>query len=823
MRFGTVGTRTRLRLADLCDRVLLGFRRSLRFLRPVGLLLLAGGSAQGAEPVDLTHAVIVVRPGAVPTAEQTAGQVLREELQKRTGLTVDLTTTWPTRGVAIALSSTRTVPEWAAILPKPSGPAGSLAGQSPEFKPEGYRVTVTRARDRTIVWILGADPRGSLFGVGELLRALRWSAGHAAVPGDLDVATAPQYAIRGHQLGYRAQANSYDGWDARQFDQYIRELALFGDNSIEGIPHQDNRASAVFTLPRAVMNRKISEACARYDLDYWLWMPAEFDLREAPRRARELERVDALFRDLPRLDAIFFPGGDPGNNPPSLVIPYLQDMAARLAKPHPRAKIWLSLQWFDANGIDEVYGWIDREQPSWLGGLVAGPSSPPLDRTRARLLRRYGLRDYPDITHTVRSQYTVPWWDPAFNFTLGREPINPRPVFYAAVHARTAPYTNGFISYSDGVNDDLNKAIWTRLAWQPGSDVRGIVQEYTRFFFGERIADRAADGLLALEKNWEGPLATNGSVDGTLALWQALEREEPALARDWRWQMYLLRAYYDAYTRHRLIYETALEHEANRAVQAASQGSVAAAIDSAQAALHRAITEDCCTTWRERIHDLCEALFQSIRLQTSVPKYHASGAERGAVLDFVDYPLNNRWWLEDEFVKVRALSNEAARLARLEQLRTWEDPGPGSFYDDIGNVARSAHVVRAEATSGFPFVRAGPQPHFVWEQEGKSRARLSWQSSLRWPLAIVYDQIESSRSYVLRLNGNGDVRPRIDGQPVAPAVYSRILGEPTEYRVPADALKDGRVVITFDPVDERQLNWRQQSRLVEAWLIANPQ
>jgi hypothetical protein len=31
------------------------------------------------------------------------------------------------------------------------------------------------------------------------------------------------------------------------------------------------------------------------------------------------------------------------------------------------------------------------------------------------------------------------------------------------------------------------------------------------------------------------------------------------------------------------------------------------------------------------------------------------------------------------------------------------------------------------------------------------------------------------------------------------------------------------VVITFDPVDERQLNWRQQSRLVEAWLIAtNP-
>ena len=77
-------------------------------------------------------------------------------------------------------------------------------------------------------------------------------------------------------------------------------------------------------------------------------------------------------------------------------------------------------------------------------------------------------------------------------------------------------------------------------------------------------------------------------------------------------------------------------------------------------------------------------------------------------------------------------------------------------------------------------------------------------------------------TYLLRLNGNGDVRPRIDGQAVTPAAYSRVMGELKEYRVPADALKDGRVVITFDPVDERQLNWRQQSRLVEVWLIATP-
>ncbi len=755
----------------------------------------------------------MIRTGDLPPAEKAAGPVLREELQKRTGIAPELSTSWPARGVTIAISSTRSVSGWRTV------PASPAATDAPERKTEGYRVTITRDPDQTIVWILGADGRGTLFGVGEVLRALSWSSGRATIPGDFEVASAPRYAIRGHQLGYRQQANSYDGWDDRQFDQYIRELALFGNNSIEGIPHQDSRPSPVFTLPRAVMNRRISESCARYDLDYWLWMPAEFDLKDQPRRAQELEKVETLFRDLPRLDAIFFPGGDPGNNPPDLVIPYLRDMATRLATPHPKAKIWLSLQWFDAKGIDDVYAWIDREQPAWLGGLVAGPSSPPLEPTRSRLGRKYRLRDYPDITHTVRSQYPVLWWDPAFNFTLGREPINPRPVFYAAVHDRTAPYTDGFISYSDGVNDDLNKAIWTRLAWTPGSDVREIVREYTRFFFGHAVADRAADGLFALEKNWDGPLATNGSVDAALALWQTLEQEQRSLARDWRWQMYLLRAYYDAYTRHRLLYETALERQANDVLREAPGKGSETAIDGATTVLRKATTTDCCPEWRKRIQDLCDALFQSIRLQTSVPKYHASGAERGAVLDFIDYPLNNRWWMEDELEKIKQLTDESAKLASLERLRTWEDPGAGSFYDDVGHLGRSPHVVRVEITSDDPFVRGGATPHFSWEQEGKSRKRLSWQSSLRWPLAIVYERLDPQASYTLRLNGVGDAKPRIDGQAMEPKTYGRALGELKEYEVPPAALSDGRVVVTFDPIDERQVNWRQYSRLSEAWLV----
>jgi hypothetical protein len=791
------------------------------------LLLLATPALTGAaDLVDLRAATIVARPGDLPAAEHAAAEVLQEELEARLGRRLPIATGWPTsRGpgdvvLAIASGLTPSTPSpWAVSVP------ADLFDDPRATQPEGFRVRVDVSPQGTVIWLLGADARGALFAAGELLRALRWTPGGASprapegVPASLDVATAPAYPIRGHQLGYRAHSNTYDAFDEARYDRYIRELALFGANSIENIPFQDTRVSPHFPLPRAEMNLAISRICARYDVDYWIWTPADFDLEDLSRRAEALTDLEALFERLPRLDAVFVPGGDPGHNAAPLVLPYLRDMAERLQRHHPDARVWLSLQWFPADQIDWIYDQINTTPHPWLGGLVAGPSSPPLAITRARLHPRYQLRDYPDITHTVRSQYVVPAWDPAFNFTLGREPVNPRPVFYAALHDRIASHTDGFISYSDGVNDDVNKAIWSRKGWSPDATPREILIEYGRFFFGEPVAVTVADGLLALEKNWEGPLATNGAVDGTLRLWQQIEADAPSLAGNWRWQMALLRAYYDAYTRHRLIHETAAEHRANALLAQAASLGARTAVQQARSVLDDPAVPLPLPAWRTRLDALGAALFASIGMQLSVPTYGASGAERGAVLDFLDYPLNNRWWLEDEFARVLALPDEAARLSRLEQLAHWESPGAGSFYDDIGHVGRSPRVLRARASAEAPWLVEGPTPHFLWEDQGLSRKRLSWQTSLRWPLGLVYDQIDREGRYVVRLNGNGDVRLRINGALVAAEAYSQTLGEFKTYTVPADAVRSGRVALTFDPIDESHLNWRQHSRLNEVWLL----
>lgn len=113
-------------------------------------------------------------------------------------------------------------------------------------------------------------------------------------------------------------------------------------------------------------------------------------------------------------------------------------------------------------------------------------------------------------------------------------------------------------------------------------------------------------------------------------------------------------------------------------------------------------------------------------------------------------------------------------------------------------------------------------PHVQWEDSGRSRKRLSWQVSLRWPIALVYEQIDPLARYVVRLNGNGAVRLRINGVPVTPRHDSTTLGDPKEFDVPADAVRSRRVVLTFDDIDESDRNWRQFSRVHEAWLVKLP-
>jgi hypothetical protein len=753
-----------------------------------------------AQPVNLDNLHVVTSPGILTNAERSASTMLADEIGKRIGVSVSVSTDWPASGTII-------------LLQRASGNEPALIA-----KPESFYISSHRQHNRTVIVVEGYDGRGVLFGAGYLLRNFSYKKGALALLVDLPISSTPDKPIRGHQLGYRNTANSYDAWTPAQFEQYIRELVIFGANSIESIPIFEEKMSPHFKLPPDEMNADISAICDRYDLDYWIWVPAQFDLKDSAKRRRYLDHIEKICKMSPRLNGVFFPGGDPGDNPPEVVWPLLTDIAQLLRQYHPRAAVWLSLQGYTPAQNQTVYRYIQQQKPGWLGGLVTGPGSPPVEETRAALPSSYKLRFYPDLTHNVRSEFPVPWWDPVFNFTLGREAVNPRPRQYTAIYHFLEPYMDGFISYSDGAHDDVNKIIWTRLAWDTDVTERQVLIEYANFFFNSAVREDAADGILALETNWQGAAATNGAIRTTWMAWNQMEQQYPSLSGNWRWQMCLLRANYDCYSRNRGIYEAGLEEEANAVLRQAATIGPGNAINQAKQILEKASVARIDTAIRSRVIALCDSLFHSIGLQTSVKMYGASGEERGAVLDFIDYPLNNRWWLEDRFEAIRKMPT-TEQIAALKEMADWEHPGPGSYYDDIGNVSNSPHVLRGELWMTDPLMRKGDNPNFDWWDEGFSRQRLSWITSGRWPVGLEYNGLDSTARYVLRVTGFGECLPRVNGQRVAHTLYGKGIGEIKEFPVPPELIRNGKITVTFEDIDEDNINWRQQSRVTEVWLV----
>lgn len=772
----------------------------LKILIPLFALLIS--TVDGA-PIDIAKSNILISSEIKKTVQASALNILQEEVGKRSNITWKKIDNWnPSKLTVIGLTLSTSKELAGKAIPLRSDKS------LPEYQPEGYRIVFKSSNDENILWVIGADSRAIIFGIGELLRTAKFENKLIYIDDQLDVASSPVYSLRGHQIGYRNTANSYDAWDEDQYDQYIRELALFGTNAIENIPPLKKDLSPHFKISREEMNVKMSEICDSYDIEYWVWTPAVVDLKDNVLRAEELDFHEANYKKVSRLDNIFFPGGDPGHNHPREVMPFLKDLHARLMKYHPEAGIWISLQGFSQEQIDYFYQYLKKHKPTWLRGVVSGPSSPSISETRFRLPEQYKHRHYPDITHNVRCDYPALNFDQAFALTIGREGINPQPAYYAKIHGKYAPFTDGFISYSDGCHDDVNKIIWSQRGWDPQKSVRDIMIEYSRFFFNSNVALEAADGILALEKNWDGSLKDNGSVEPTLAYWQSYEQQQTKLSSNWRWQLLILRAYYDAYIRSRLINETALEAQANKVLRKAKDLGVEESMRQALAIVNKADTEPVSKDLRNTIEDYCEKLFQSCGLQTSVEKYQASNSQRGCILDFVDYPLNNRWWLEDQFKLIDKMESQEEQLERLKTIYSWETPGPGSYYDNVSNIAQSPHV----QTTVYDAV------DFGWWDSGYCRWRLSSQVYQNDPI-LDYEDLDPNARYIVRVAGYGEALIRIDGHRLEPLVYDKERDGFKEFVVPKQAVGDGQIRITFDRPEESHLRWKFYSSVSDVWLI----
>ena len=229
--------------------------------------------------------------------------MLVDEVAKRTQVRWPIESEWP-KGDGITViavgkeSSLRGFPPATPLLKRLPKPGGA----------EGYRIQAVE--NSAAILVVGNDERGVLFGVGRLLRELRMARGKVQLPANFEEANAPEIAARGHQLGYRPKTNSYDGWDLAQWEQYYRDLAVFGTNAVELIPPRSDDAATSPHFPAAPLDMMVgmSRLADEYGLDVWIWYPAmDEDYTKPATVAFALQEWEEVFKKLPRIDALFCP------------------------------------------------------------------------------------------------------------------------------------------------------------------------------------------------------------------------------------------------------------------------------------------------------------------------------------------------------------------------------------------------------------------------------------------------------------------------------------------------------------------------------------
>jgi len=788
------------------------------------LLLVPAQAGTGRALVDLSDGVIVVQDGLGPV-EQKAVTVLVEEIEKRTGITLRRVKQWSkveAGKAVIAVGLEAKIDEF-------TGPFCPQAKRMHIPGKEGFALLVESSPRRAAV-VVGKDSRGLLYGIGRLLRKMYLTEGSILAPDGLRIATAPKYPLRGHQLGYRPKTNAYDAWTVAQYEQYIRELALFGTNSIELIPPRsdDRRLSRHMKVPPMEMLIRLSEIIDSYGLDVWLWYPnVGDDYVTAEGIARELAEREEIFKKLKRIDAILVPGGDPGHLHPDVFFPWMDKVAEVLKKYHPKAKIWVSPQAMDPTRewLDSFYKYVNKK-PEWLGGVVFGPwIKTPLPEMRKIVDKDIKIRRYPDITHNVACQYPVKDWDIAFAITLHRECYNPRPVAMKKIHNAFDEYSCGSITYSEGINDDINKFIWSDQDWDPRTQVIETLRDYCRLFISPQYADELAQAFMAQERNWEGPVAVNTQIDVTLQQWQDLARLLPKKAsQTYRFQMGLLRAYYDAYIRRRLIYETELEMEAKDVLRSARRIGSLKAIEQATRILQRAKKEPVAVDYKAECERLADSLFEKIGSQLTVKKHGAQHRTRGAFMDGIDEPLNNAAWMFAQFEKIRRIDSEEDRLEAIDRVLNRTNPGPGGFYDNMGSFVSLRRVVREIPWEQDPGTLKSPRVAYYYKVDRPSDKDfpLAWKNQIgtlyETPLKVVYENLDPEGQYLLRVSYTGRrgkmVRLVADGKYLVHDLIPTFKPPMREFPIPKEATADGRLELTWTCGEGQR-----GSQVSELWLI----
>jgi len=422
------------------------------------------------------------------------------------------------------------------------------------------------------VRIVGNDERGLLYGVGKFLRSSRYDQG-GFTPGAWRGRSVPEKPVRGIYFATHFH-NFYHDAPIGEVQRYVEDLGLWGFNTL--IVWYDMHHFNGFDSPEAVEFRNRLEAICgsarRLGLDVGLVNIANEGYGNSPKAIRadvkgmrgaafptdictarpegrqyvldNFARQYAWARDLGPKWVVIWPY-DSGGCGCAQCQPWGDGGYLRMAEPvarlaqreFPGVKVVLSAWLFNGvewAGLRRAFAtrpdWVDflLVEPRYMGGATDLPPAHPSPGG-------IPLVGFPEVTMAGSA------------WAWGGIGANPLPTRYEREWKEVkAPWQGGF-PYSEGIWDDLNKALFASFYWKADATADEALKEYIAFEYSPEVVDLVLPAIRLVEKNVT-PQKRAGSW--SLKARDLMERADARLTAEsrqaWRWRILLLRARIDA-------------------------------------------------------------------------------------------------------------------------------------------------------------------------------------------------------------------------------------------------------------------------------------
>ncbi len=451
----------------------------------------------------------------------------------------------------------------------------------PGIGAEGFKIA---DGPKGTIHISGNDARGVLYGVGKLLHTSTYDT-QGFTPSAWRGVSVPKMPVRGIYFATHFH-NYYHVAPIEEVTRYLEDLSLWGPNSFlvwfgmeefNGI--NDPKAQAMLARLRAVLktakdlglNASLGCICNEGYANSPVSLRADDSTVNHPgyhadvtggNRITNLgpelcpskpgvtemelgyckEKFD-VFKDI-GLDYWSIWPYDNGGCTCSKCAPWGANGYLRMAEPvarayrraFPNGKVILSTWYFDRWAVGEWDGITAKfkaKKPDWVDYILADNFEDypryPLDKGVPGGLP---LLNFPDIS--MYGQY--PW---------GGYGANPHPGRLQQRWNETKKNLSGGFPYSEGIYEDVNKVICTRLYWEPDRPAIETVRDYAAFEFSPEVADSVTSVVKLFEENHFRNKIGRSAVTACQLIDRADAKLTPQARSGWRWRLFCIRAAID--------------------------------------------------------------------------------------------------------------------------------------------------------------------------------------------------------------------------------------------------------------------------------------